>query len=199
MAANQALEKIRRNQILEAAIQMLANNGSANVTMEEVAKTADLSKGGVAYYYASKDELFKAAFQEFFGRIFDRGRNTMTQFEDPLDKILSFGWLFNDEEPIIRDTGYPLLMDLMHKAVHEPEYRQVFTDWVGGWIGLLKDALDLGVEQKRFEVEDTIKTARAISAIYQGFATRWYLDRENHETKWAREACKTAIKRYLGC
>ena len=54
-------------------------------------------------------------------------------------------------------------------------------------------------EQGRFAVDDTDKAARAISSIYHGFAIRWYLDPESHPTKWVRNACSQAIKRYLGC
>lgn len=199
MATNQVLEKIRRNQILEAATIMISANGTANVTMEEVAKAAELSKGGVAYYFSSKNELFMAAYRAYFDSIFERGRTTMALFDDPLDKVLSYGWLYSDDEPRLKETGYPMVFDGMAMAVRDPEYRRLFTEWVDSWIELLKSALDEGVEQGRFEVEDTDKAARAISSIYHGFAIRWYLDPESHPTKWVRAACSQAIKRYLGC
>ncbi len=199
MATNQVLEKIRRNQILEAATIMISANGTANVTMEEVAKAAELSKGGVAYYFSSKNELFMAAYRAYFDSIFERGRTTMALFDDPLDKVLSYGWLYSDDEPRLKETGYPMVFDGMAMAVRDPEYRRLFTEWVDSWIELLKGALDEGVEQGRFAVDDTDKAARAISSIYHGFAIRWYLDPESHPTKWVRTACSQAIKRYLGC
>jgi len=199
LAANITLEKLRKAQILDAAVQMISANGSHNVTLDDVAKAAELSKGGVAYYFSSKDELFREAFVEFFGRIFDRGLTTMAQFDDPLEKLLSFGWLFNDHEAIIRDVGYPLIFDCMARAVRDDAYRQIFHDWVENWVRLLREALDLGVDQGRFQVADSELAARAISSIYHGYAIRWYLDRPNHSTAWAREHCRVSIKRYLGC
>lgn len=199
MAPNITLEKLRRAQILEAAVQMISSNGSHNVTLDDVAKAADLSKGGVAYYFSSKDELFREAFLDLFGRIFDRSLTTMSQFDDPLEKVLSFGWLFNDHEALIRDVGYPLMFDAMVLAMRDEMYRKIIHDWIEGWITLLKEALDQGVELGRFQIDDTEKAARAISSIYHGFAIRWYIDREFHSTAWAREHCRLAIKRYLGC
>ena len=145
MATNQALEKIRRNQILEAATIMISTNGAANVTLDDVAKAADLSKGGVAYYFSSKNELFIAAFKAYFDSIFDRGRTTMALFDDPLDKLLSYGWLYSDDEPRLKETGYPMVFDGMAMAVRDPEYRRLLTEWINNWIELLKGALDEGV------------------------------------------------------
>jgi len=97
------------------------------------------------------------------------------------------------------DIGYPLMFDAMVLAMRDEMYRKIIHDWIEGWITLLKEALDLGVDQGRFQVDDTEKAARAISSIYHGFAIRWYLDRPNHSTAWAREHCRVSIKRYLGC
>jgi hypothetical protein len=36
--------------------------------------------------------------------------------------------------------------------------------------------------------------ARTISAIYQGTATRWYLDPESHSTEWAVASFNQAIR-----
>ena len=77
--------------------------------MDDICKTAGLSKGGLAHYYKSKNDLFKAAFQEFFQRIFIRGDETMSTFDDPLEQVLSFEWLYNAEDPDV-DTGYPILV-----------------------------------------------------------------------------------------
>jgi len=64
------LEAIRKSQILQAALNTIAANGCANVTMADICKSAGLSKGGLAHYYKSKRDLFLAAFKAFFQQIY---------------------------------------------------------------------------------------------------------------------------------
>lgn len=186
------LEAIRKAQILEAALNTIAARGCANVTMEDIARAAGLSKGGLAHYYKSKKTLFKAVFEAFFDQIFQRGRETMATFQDPMDKLLSFDWLYDLTDPRM-NIGYPILFDFMSIVVHESEYREIFHDWIDNWVVLLKGAIEEGKAAGMFAGVDSDATARTISAIYQGLATRWFLDPEAHSTDWAVASLKQAV------
>ncbi len=186
------LEAIRKAQILEASLKSIATSGCANVTMADICRSAGLSKGGLAHYYKSKNELFLAVFEEFFKRIFVRGKLTMAQYSDPLDKLLSFSWLYNADDPDAL-LGYPVLFDFMSIAVHDPEYRRIFHDWVNNWLVLLKEAVNEGVSSGQFKNIDADVAARAISAVYQGIATRWFLAPELHSTPWALDTLRRAV------
>lgn len=190
------LEAIRKAQILEAGMKTISERGCANVTMEDICRAAGLSKGGLAHYYRSKNELFKAVFNEFFDRIFQRTRETIARYNDPLDKVLSFDWLYDINDPDI-NIGYPLLFDFMAITVHETEYRKIFHGWIDNWVSLLRNTLEAGIENGMLKAMDPEATARTISAIYQGIATRWYLDPEAHSTEWAIASFQKAIKGLL--
>jgi AcrR family transcriptional regulator len=160
--------------------------------MDHICNTAGLSKGGLAHYYRSKKDLFQAAFQEFFDRIFQRSQDTMAAIDDPLGQILSFDWLYDLEDPDL-NIGYPILFDVMSIAAHDETYRNIFHDWINNWVTLLSGAIEKGVAAGFFRDLDPEATARTISAIYQGIATRWYLDPESHSTAWAITSFKLAI------
>ncbi|MCP4690097.1 MAG: TetR/AcrR family transcriptional regulator [Desulfobacterales bacterium] len=186
------LEAIRKAQILEAGLKTIAARGCASVTMEEICRAAGMSKGGLAHYYKSKRDLFKAVFREFFQRVFKRSRETMARFEGPLDKVLSFDWLYDMEDPDAV-LGYPILFNLMSMAVHDEEYRRMFHEWVENWVEMLGEALREGVSRGVFTELDPDEAARSISAIYQGVASRWYLDRASHPDRWAVETFTKGI------
>ena len=190
------LEAIRKAQILEAGLKTIAERGSTNVTMDDICRAAGLSKGGLAHYYPSKYELFKSVFAEFFDRIFQRGRDTMARFDDPLDQVLSFDWLYDANNPDMA-IGYPLLLDFMAVSVHDSEYRKIFHNWIENWVTLLQGALTEGVERGQFKGLDPEDTARTVSAIYQGVAIRWYLAPDTHSTEWATSSFQNAIRRLL--
>jgi AcrR family transcriptional regulator len=189
------LEAIRKAQILEAALKTISSSGYANVTMDDICRPAGLSKGGLAHYYRSKNDLFVAAFREFSDRIFRRSEQTMALCENPMDKILSFEWLYDLNDPDV-NIGYPVLFDCMSLAVHEKEYSALFHDWFENWVSLLKDAIEDGLAKGVFRDINPEATARAVSSVYQGTATRWYLDNKSHTTQWAVDSYKNAI---TGC
>jgi AcrR family transcriptional regulator len=187
------LEQIRKTQILDAALQTISANGSANVTMEEIARTAGLSKGGLAHYFKSKNDLFQSTFKEFFDRIFQRVRKEISGVEGPMEKLLGFELLFDMEDPDA-EAGYPLLFDCMLLAVRDETYRALFDEWVNNWVALLRDVIDEGVEQGLFHGVDAEPMARAVSALYQGVATRWYLATGSHSRAWALEYVRKGIR-----
>ncbi len=192
------LEMIRKTQIMEATIATLSTHGYANITMDDICKASGLSKGGLAHYFKSKPELFIASFEEFFKKIFERSRETMSRYTDPIDSVLSFDWLYDETDPD-GIVGYPLLFDCMSIAVHNngSEYKRLFHNWVENWIVLLKSALDEGVKQEILKPLDSESTARTISAIYNGIATRWFIDHEAHSSEWAIDSFNKAIKGLL--
>ncbi len=196
MATNTDLETIRRTQIITAALAKLSEAGSFEVTLDDIARAAGLSKGGLAHYFSSKEELVRAAFREFFDRIFLRSKETMDRCPDPVSKLLSFSWLYNWDDPDV-NLGYPLLFDCMALAARDPEYRALFHDWVRSWIVLLEEAVHEGIKRGVIPKCDPSGKAKAISAIYHGIALRWYLDRESHSTEWAVRSFTEAITRLV--
>jgi len=193
---NLELEDLRKAQILQAALIKISETGSANVTLDDIAKQAGMSKGGVAYYYKSKDILCKEAFKEFFVRIFRRSKETLSECSDPLSQLLSFGWLYNWDDPEV-NLGYPLLMDCMAMSSRDAEYRKMFHEWVLNWVSILREAVSEGIRTGIFPEMDPDDTARTISSIYHGIAVRWYLDPESHSSEWAVEAFTRSITSLL--
>jgi AcrR family transcriptional regulator len=188
---------IRKTQIIEAALRKFSQVGTYNATLDDIAKEAGMSKGGIAYYYSSKDGLVKEVFKAFFERIFLRSKETMDQYTEPMDKLLSFGWLYDVNDPDAT-PGYQLLFDFMSMAVLDEECRQIYHEWVNGWVILLKQALIDGIEQGKFKDIDPESTARSISSIYHGIAMRWYLDRDSHPSEWAIKSFTESITRLMG-
>lgn len=57
-----------RSAILDAAERVVAEQGVASLTFEEVAREAGVSKGGVLYHFRSKDALTEAMIERFVER-----------------------------------------------------------------------------------------------------------------------------------
>ena len=63
-AQNELIRAARRRQIVQAATPLFAHHGFSQTSISEVAEAAGLSHGSVFLYFASKEELFRAAVLE---------------------------------------------------------------------------------------------------------------------------------------
>lgn len=64
-----AVEAVRRAQIIEAAIAVVAEEGYARASMARIAQQAGLSKGLLSYHFRSKDDLLEQALRTTFAAI----------------------------------------------------------------------------------------------------------------------------------
>lgn len=56
---------IRKSQVIEAVLQLIASQGIKEVTLDRAAKQAGVSKGVVTYYFPNKDQLLLSSCQAF--------------------------------------------------------------------------------------------------------------------------------------
>lgn len=62
----------RRQQILEAALDLFAEQGLEGATSKDIAERADVTHGLIYFYFKSKEELFKAAFEYALDRAMEQ-------------------------------------------------------------------------------------------------------------------------------
>ena len=139
------LESIRKEQIFEGALRVISQNGTKNVTLDLVAKASGLSKGGVTYYYSSKDELFKDVFEFFFDNFFKEFDIRLQGMNDPYRKLLSFTWLYQEDDQDLL-IGYPLFFECMTLANFDKEYREIFQIWLDRWVNLVIEILQACID-----------------------------------------------------
>src|SRR5207244_10274901 len=53
---------IRREQIVEAAVSVIAEQGLQNLSLSEIEKKAGMSRGQLTYYFRSKEDILLAVF-----------------------------------------------------------------------------------------------------------------------------------------
>lgn len=66
---NPIIEAARRTQIIEAAIEVIAETGYAQASLSRIAARAAVSKSVVSYHFNGKDELFDALLAEIYDGI----------------------------------------------------------------------------------------------------------------------------------
>jgi AcrR family transcriptional regulator len=63
---------IRREQIVEAAVAVIAEQGLQNLSLSEIEKKADMSRGQLTYYFPAKEDILLAVFDRLLQLSYQR-------------------------------------------------------------------------------------------------------------------------------
>jgi TetR/AcrR family transcriptional regulator, regulator of autoinduction and epiphytic fitness len=64
MVSKQPTDGARQEQVLSVALEVFGRYGFRKTSMDEVARSADISRQGLYLYFASKEDLFRAAVRQ---------------------------------------------------------------------------------------------------------------------------------------
>lgn len=82
-ARSQAKGQRKRRHLIEAAIRVVGRKGVARATIQDVASESGLSVGLANFYFAGKEDLFRAAFQTMAEEYETAWRQRIADLSDP--------------------------------------------------------------------------------------------------------------------
>jgi AcrR family transcriptional regulator len=167
----------RKNQILEAAIQVFSRRGFHQARMDEVAEEAGLSKGALYLYYKSKDAIIAALLKFFFAQELKKLRAYVgTENEGSIsEQLLSMtGQLAADMQWL--SALLPIAFEFYAVAARQKEVRQFLREHFGDYRQVLAALIQRGIDRGEFRVVDAETVAIALSALYEGLVLLWMVD-----------------------
>ncbi|WP_141770577.1 TetR/AcrR family transcriptional regulator, partial [Bacillus sp. MUM 116] len=94
------IEKARRAQIVECAIETIAELGYAQASLGQIAKRANISKGVISYHFSNKEELLEQVVMEYYlacQSFISPQVDAQTSARDMLNKYIDSNLNFVDE------------------------------------------------------------------------------------------------------
>ena len=86
-------KELKRTQILNAATQLFVEQGYANISMDTIAKVAEVSKQTVYSHFGSKEELFAASIKQKCDS-YQMLDLSVEHIDDPFDFLLNLARKF---------------------------------------------------------------------------------------------------------
>src|SRR4030095_5767224 len=80
-------ESERRVALLRAAFRVVGEKGFSEVTLDDIAHRAGVSKAVPLYYFQSKEHLFRELFSWLIDSIHARMRDAVDAADDPREKV----------------------------------------------------------------------------------------------------------------
>jgi AcrR family transcriptional regulator len=145
----------RKSAIIKAARKLFFEKGFKQVTVESIAKKAELSKGAIYLHYNSKEEIYAQILVNDLGKFHDRVSDLLDNAPSASDALLGFANIYVD----FSLNESELFRNLMNFMIHAAEMRlpsSLFNESIkttNQTMGIIDQILKYGIEQGEFSTD----------------------------------------------
>lgn len=157
--------------IMCGTYQALREHGYAGLSIQRIADETDLSKSTFYHHFDGKDEIL-LSFADYILEQFTWGLR-IGSTGDPVRDLYTFldltlGIHPSDGDSPNTEERLATYLELRSQAIHDPEFRDKFTEMSDGYVDHLVPILQDGIDQGVFADVDPEQTARFLLAIVDG-------------------------------
>jgi AcrR family transcriptional regulator len=192
-------EAERRIALLRAAFREVGEKGFSEVTLDDIARRAGVSKGVTLYYFESKEDLFLELFRWLIDSIHARMRDAVRSVDDPYEKVRALiGVIF--PSPTRNRAFFRAFVDFCGIAARRESFREVNERFYAGCVEIDGGIVEAGMRRGVFPLRDAKEAASAMRAIFDGLMMQWLAEKDP-EASFAsyRERCERELLNYLTC
>lgn len=194
--------KKRREQIVEAAVAVIAAEGLQNLSLSAIEKRASMSRGQLTYYYKTKDEILLAVFDRMIDLMHRQHQAGEMWDGQPMpskgwERFQTFLELFLLHPPVVPEF-HALQYTFLSQIGHRDDLRRRLADLYDTWRTRLADDLyDVLVASGKSH-----GSARTLATLIQGMLHGLAMQREADPSAFdPREMlamCRDLLSGYLG-
>jgi len=161
------ITNLRRQQILNAALDIFTHKGLAAATTAEIAQAAGVAEGTIYNYFPNKRELFIAVIREFLITV---------PLLDLIDKIpkadiaVTFRQILKNRFSLIESAPLARLPSLMGEIMRDPELKTLWAEqFLQPFFTRMEGIFHVMVDSGKFRRIDPAITTRIIGGLILGF------------------------------
>jgi AcrR family transcriptional regulator len=165
----------RKEQIVKATVECITKHGYHNFSMQDVAKTAGVSKGIIHYYFLNKDDLMMSVLDKVAGDIERVLGEEMSTVTDPARRMEIFIEVCFD---IVKNTKeyYQVNMDFWTQINQKQEIRKVIANHYSKFREAAARVITDGINKGAFRKVDANAYASLVIAMIDGVSLQWLFD-----------------------
>ena len=157
---------LRKQSILDGALQVFKTHGIEKTTMDEIAMESGFGKATLYYYYSSKDEVFIAIMEDGWRKLWEGIENLIIKELNPRDKFMN---IIKKMAQIVRsDKNLYGFLFTAPNYIHD-ESKQVWKTYQERLYAILKSIIEEGINKKEFINLDSGMLMKAIGGLFHGF------------------------------
>src|SRR5512147_119018 len=183
-------ETERRVALLRAAFREVGEKGFSEVTLDDIAQRAGVSKGVTLYYFDSKEDLFRELFGWLIDSIQERMRDAVESADDPCEKVRALVALIFPS-PSKNRAFFRAFVDFCGLAARRESFREVNERFYAGCRQIDGSIVEEGMRRGIFALRDPKEAGSTMRAIFDGLMMQWLSERDPEATFNAyRERCE---------
>jgi len=161
-----------KRRIIEAAMDVIAERGCDQMTIDDVAKKLGVTKGAVYWYFKSKEELVAAVLKKFQT---DIERTTFESFYNrPIEEV--FSQIF-ERFSLTDDRQRAIFFEMFALAARNSDVRHATREYYMGLVSTFEEAIRREKKKNFIQTQaDPHKLALLMVALYSGL--------QNYEMVW---------------
>lgn len=168
------LSEERKNEILDAALEVFGELGLQEASVDDVVERAGLSKGTLYWYFKSKDRLIGALMRRFFAQELGKIRTLQQGKGTVRERLLRYS---REVESVVKRMPRALTLELYAVAIRQKSVRKFMGELYVSYCGELAELIREGIDHGEFtKVVDTNQTAAAITGLGEGLILLWALE-----------------------
>lgn len=184
----------RKNQIVRATVDCMTKYGYNNFSMQDVAKSAKVSKGIIHYYFLNKDDLMMSVLEKVASDIEHILQTDMEAIDSPIEKLKIF---IEGCFDIVKNTReyYQVNMDFWTQINQKNSVREVIAKHYENFRKTCGEVLQEGIDRKFFHKVNVHEYSSYIIATIDGISLQWLFDNNIFEyDKVAKQMCDWILK-----
>ena len=195
VAGEQERSKVRRQRILDAALDVFSRRGYRDAAVDDIAVAAATSKGGVYFHFRNKQAIFLALLDRMGGMLIRRVEGAMRAAPDPVARgdaaLLMVLKTFAGHRALAR-------LFLVEAMGAGREFNAAMMEWHARFAALIKRHLDDAVTQGVIAPLDTdIASSAWFGAVYE-VTVRWLLTGKPHRLEEVYPTLRAILARSAG-
>ena len=157
-----AAEDVRRDALIAAALELIAEGGPKAATVRAIADKAGVTAGLIRHYFTSKDDLVRESYRRMMDRMTADSASVLEDTApEPLIRLATFV-AASLVPPVVDATRVGLWAGFLHGVQRDPDMRQVHIQTYLGYRDLLQSLIaDVPISAQ-------IKSLRAVAIACNG-------------------------------
>lgn len=168
----------RRNQILDAAMQVFARLGFHKARMDDIAREAGVSKGLLYWYYKNKDALIAALLDRLFSQEMSHLRSALAAAGPVSERLLALG-AETARHMLNLKFLVPIAFEFYALAGRNAHVRSTLQRYYARYRQDLTRLIEEGIASGEFRADiQPEAVAQTIIALFEGLILLWMVDPE---------------------
>jgi AcrR family transcriptional regulator len=192
---------IRREQIVDAAVAVINEQGIQNLSLSEIEKKVGMSRGQLTYYYSTKEEILLAVFDRLLQLMCQQhgeaeGEHPFAKLDwlELVERLLNMILQDPPAHPEFHALQYTFLSQISHRGDFREKLAGLYEEWRSNMVeGIKRDT------KKRPAARKVSPRAMAtlVQAILHGLAMQKAADPKGIQTREIVQLCLDVLSTYL--